>query len=247
MSLGSVQVLAKEVKALRKQLDTEKQQAAAREAELAAKEAEHAAAMQAERSTMTAERESWETERAAAQARSDAVREAESAAAAPARPAVAEAAEHDDAEHNAAEHNAAEQTSADSAAAELNAAELISTDSTAAATPMPESDDSILPEAAEKAEHATAAADDEAPYTPASAATAPATAYRQLLQEVAALRQRLHDSSFESVAGNLTACYGHRLLPPVADSLSCGLVGSCKLTLAALVAFLGCNVFVQHC
>lgn len=167
-------MLAREVKALRKQLETEKQQAAAREAELTAQEADQEAASQAEQAARAHEQAARENDRISVDAQLATMTEARPASTDAAKPEVPQEAE---------------------AVADVTARPLVN--------------ESPEQEAAAEAEHASSsatAADGDLPPvsvsdTAAPASTLPQTSCKQLLQEVAALRQRLHDSSFEVVAG----------------------------------------------
>lgn len=196
VSVCGLQVLAREVKALRKQLETEKQQAAAKEAEHAAREA----ANRAEHTAREAEFAAKETELAAVLEAVSGARkkysseEAELASTVLARPADPDAVEPEapkEAEAAAAvpatphavdnvEHEAAKE-----------AMGVLTCDTVG------DGGGGDLPRAAVLD---TAAASDTGP-----SAQAPVS-YKQLLQEVAALRQRLHDSSFEVVAGMPVLC-----------------------------------------
>ena len=218
----ALQVLAREVKALRKQLETAKQQASAKEAEhaareaaqvaehkaraaeLAARQAELAAAVEVAQAAASSHRENQPSFGEDADADTplaspidtDAVepaapKEAEAAASATARPDVVEAG----ASHEAADEAECASSSGGNAAAAGG-------DSGGGGSGGDSSGN--LPH---NAVPDTAAASDPGP-----SVLAP-TSYKQLLQEVAALRQRLHDSSFEVVAGLLVStahsvCFG---------------------------------------
>lgn len=206
------------MKALRKQLETEKQHAAAKQAELDAREAEFAAR---------------EAEHAAASKAAQAAREAELAAASEAAQAGREG-ECSGREH---EHSSGEVELASTTlvrpAVEPEAPQ--EAGPVADVTARPDVVEAVEHEAAEEDEHASASAAAGGGDLPHAAVLDTATAsdtgssvhapvsYKQLLQEVAALRQRLHDSSFEVVAGTPTA------LPNVFAVVSAGFMlnGSC--------------------
>ncbi|KAL3148118.1 hypothetical protein ABBQ38_014399 [Trebouxia sp. C0009 RCD-2024] len=216
-------VLAREVKALRKQLETEKQQAAAREAEHTAQEAEHAA--------REAERAARETEHAAREADQAAALQAEQAAR-----ADGQAAREDD--PTSVEAQLATVTEAGPAITDAAKPEAPQEAEAAAdVTARPLVDEAPEQETAAESEHAStsAAADGDLPPVSVSDTAAPVltlaqTSYKQLLQEVAALRQRLHDSSFEVVAGQSAA--GYDIKPQAAMEM----LSTCDGRLQALMA-----------
>ena len=205
-----LQVLAREVKALRKQLETEKQQAAAKEAEHAAQEA----AKKDEHTAREAEFAAKETELAAAL---EAARAAESSA---------RKTDHSSEEAELACISVA--TPGDKDAVEPEA--LKEAEAAAAVTATPNVVEAVEHETGKEAEGASTSGggggsggggDSDLPHaavvdTAAASDTGPSVqsldSYKQLLQEVAALRQRLNDSSFEVVAGISVLCAEFQLL-----------------------------------
>ena len=182
-----------EVKALRRQLETEKQQAAAKEAELSAQ----ADAKEAELTARQAEFAAKEGELAAALAAACA------------------------AESSARENEGSSEVARPGDIDAVEPEGPKEAEAAVAVTASPDVVEAVEDEAAKEARGAStsdAGGGDGGNSTPHTVVLDTAAAsdagtsvqvpvsYKQLLQEVAALRQRLHDSSFEVVAGMLLSC-----------------------------------------
>lgn len=187
-----LQILAREVKALRRQLETEKQQAAAKEAEHSAREVAKEAELTAREAEFAAKETAFAAAPAAAQAVDSSAR-GDMGSSEVARPGDIDKVESEvykQAEAAVAVTSASDVVEAVEHEAGKEARGVLASDA-----------HGDVGGGGDESSHAAAL--DTAAASDTGATVQVPVSYKQLLQEVAALRQRLHDSSFEVVAGIL--------------------------------------------